>query len=82
MNIKLDDDIYKTFVNAAETVSKNGIKVSVPQLAETIINAELSGMDSKKIAKRFLKSLMSQLASASPETDKEEEEEYADEKHY
>ena len=53
MKIKLDDTTYKTFVDAAETVAKSGVRVPVEQLAETIINTELAGMDAKKNRKAF-----------------------------
>ena len=78
MKIKLDDTTYKTFVDAAETVAKSGVRVPVEQLAETIINTELAGMDAKKAAKRFVKSLMNQLAGISPEPENEEESEEKD----
>ncbi len=75
MNIKLDDTTYKIFETAAATVSQNGIKIPVAQLAETIINAELAGMDPKKVARKFAKSLMNRLSNISPEPESEEEQE-------
>ena len=78
MKIKLDDVTYKTFVDAAETVAKSGVRVPVEQLAETIINTELAGMDAKKAAKRFVKSLMNQLSGISPGSENEEEYEEKD----
>ncbi len=74
MNIKLDDTTYQVFVTAAETVSQNGIKIPVAQLAETIINAELAGMGPKKVARKFAKSLMDRLSGSSPERESEGEE--------
>jgi hypothetical protein len=73
MNIRLDDATYKIFETAAATVSQNGIKIPVAQLAETIINAELAGMDPKKVARKFAKSLMNRLSRTEPEGEEEEE---------
>lgn len=72
MNIKLDDTTYKTFETAATTVARNGIKIPVAQLAETIINAELAGMDPQRVAKKFAKSLMNRLSGISPGPEIEE----------
>jgi hypothetical protein len=57
INIKIDDNTYETFALAAKIISDTGITIPVSQLAETIINAELAGMNPKKIAKKFVRSL-------------------------
>lgn len=69
MNIKLDDDVYEPFATAAKILTENGITISVVQLAETIINAELSGMNPTRIARKFTKSIANKLIGIDMETD-------------
>lgn len=77
MNIKLDDHIHETFSTAAKIITQSGISVPIPQLAETIINAELSGMDAKKLARKFIKSLTNRLSEVEEEPNCGEEKETA-----
>ncbi len=71
MTIKLDDDVYEPFATAAKILTKSGITISVVQLAETIINAELSGMNPKTIARKFAKSIANKLTGIDTEADSE-----------
>lgn len=74
MNIKIDDNTYVTFTAAAKIISDTGITIPVGQLVETIINAELAGMNPKKVARKFVRSLTNRLSENSPELESEEEE--------
>jgi hypothetical protein len=74
VSIALDQDAYLVFQNASEIVSKAGIRVPTGQLVQTMINAEISRLSARKIAQRFLKSIMEQVgALAGQEFDDEEE---------
>jgi hypothetical protein len=59
--ITLDQDAYTTFKDASEIVSKAGIRVPTSQLVQTMINAEMTRLNSRKIAQRFLKSVLQQI---------------------
>ncbi len=74
MNIKLDEDVYETFTSAAKIIGRSGFSVPIPQLAETIINTELAGMDAKKLARKFMKSLTDRLSNIESEPENDEEE--------
>ena len=55
-------------------VSKAGIRVPTGQLVQTMINAEISRLSARKIAQRFLKSVMEQVgALAGQDLDEEED---------
>lgn len=71
MNIKLDDDTYASFENAAKAL---GLAIPIPQLVEVIINAELAGMNPTKIARKFAKSITNRLSGASQDAGFEDEE--------
>jgi hypothetical protein len=74
MNIKLEDDIHETFTTAAKIIAeRGGVSVPIPQLAEAIINAELAGMDAKKLARRFIKSITDRLSEVDTESDSNSE---------
>ena len=74
MNIKIDDNTHDTFTAAAKIISDTGITIPVTQRVEIIINAELAGMNPKKVARKFAKSLMNRLSGISPDPDPESEE--------
>ena len=59
--ITLDQDAYTTFKDASEIVSKAGIRVPTSKLVQTMINADMTRLNSRKIAQRFLKSVMQQI---------------------
>jgi hypothetical protein len=61
VTVVLDDDAYATFKEASEIVFKAGIRVPTSQLVQTLINAEISRLNSRKIAQRFLKSVLQQI---------------------
>ena len=64
VSIALDENAYLVFQNASEIVSKVGIRVPTGQLVQTMINAEISRLSARKIAQRFLKSVMDQVRCA------------------
>jgi len=59
--ITLDENAYTTFKDASEIVSKAGIRVPTSQLVQTMVNAEITRLNSRKIAQRFLKSVLQQI---------------------
>jgi single-stranded DNA-binding protein len=63
VSIALDEDAYFVFQNASDIVSKAGIRVPTSQLVQTMINAEISRLSARKIAQRFLKSVMEQVGA-------------------
>jgi hypothetical protein len=73
ISIALDEDAYLVFQNASEIVSKAGIRVPTSQLVQTMINAEISRLSARKIAQRFLKSVMEQIGALAGHEFEEEE---------
>jgi arginyl-tRNA synthetase len=74
ITVALDEEAYVVFQNASEIVSKAGIRVPTGQLVQTMLNAEMSRLSARKIAQRFLKSIMEQVgALAGQELDEEED---------
>jgi hypothetical protein len=74
ITVALDEEAYVVFQNASEIVSKAGIRVPTGQLVQTMLNAEMSRLSARKIAQRFLKSIMEQVgALAGQEFDDEED---------
>jgi hypothetical protein len=74
VSIALDEEALVVFQNASEIVSKAGIRVPTGQLVQTMINAEISRLSARKIAQRFLKSVMEQVgALAGQDFDEEED---------
>jgi hypothetical protein len=74
ITVALDEEAYVVFQNASEIVSKAGIRVPTGQLVQTMLNAEMSRLSARKIAQRFLKSVMEQVgALAGQEPDEEED---------
>ena len=74
ITVALDEEAYVVFQNASEIVSKAGIRVLTGQLVQTMLNAEMCRLSARKIAQRFLKSVMEQVgALASQELDEEED---------
>ena len=73
VSIALDEDAYLVFQNASDIVSKAGIRVPTSQLVQTMINAEISRLSARKIAQRFLKSVMEQVGALAGKNLGEEE---------
>jgi hypothetical protein len=63
ITVALDEEAYVVFQNASEIVSKAGIRVPTGQLVQTMLNAEMSRLSARKIAQRFLKSVMEQVGA-------------------
>ncbi len=61
ITVALDDDTFATFKEASEIVEKAGIRVPTGQLVQTMLNAEMQRLSGRKIAQRFLKSLIQQI---------------------
>jgi hypothetical protein len=61
VSVALDDDAYAAFKEASEIVLKAGIRVATSQLVQTMINAEMSRLNPRKIAQRFLKCILQQV---------------------
>ena len=59
--VTLDEDTFSIFKEASEIVEKAGIRVPTSQLVQTMLNAESQRLSPRKIAQRFLKSVMEQL---------------------
>jgi len=61
VTVTLDDDTFATFKEASEIVEKAGIRVPTSQLVQTMLNAEIQRLSARKIAQRFLKSVIQQI---------------------
>ena len=61
ITVTLDEDTFAIFKEASEIVERAGIRVPTGQLVQTMLNAESQRLSSRKIAQRFLKSLMEQI---------------------
>ncbi len=61
VTVTLDDDTFATFREASEIVEKAGIRVPTSQLVQTMLNAEMQRLSARKIAQRFLKSIIQQI---------------------
>ncbi len=61
VTVTLDEDTYAIFNEASEIVEKAGIRVPTSQLVQVMLNAESQRLSPRKIAQRFLKSLIEQI---------------------
>ena len=61
VTVILDEDTFATFKEASEIVEKAGIRVPTSQLVQTMLNAEIQRLSARKIAQRFLKSVIQQI---------------------
>lgn len=77
VTVTLDEDTFATFKEAAEIVEKAGIRVPTNQLVQTMLNAEITRLTPRKIAHRFLKSIMQQIGGLRSSILDEEDEEPA-----
>jgi arginyl-tRNA synthetase len=74
VTVTLDQDTAGIFQQASEIVSNAGIRVPTAQLVQTLINAEMSRLSSRKIAQRFLKSVMQQVGGLARNSSEDEDE--------
>lgn len=61
VTVTLDDDTFATFREASEIVEKAGIRVPTSRLVQVMLNAEMQRLSARKIAQRFLKSIIQQI---------------------
>jgi len=61
VTVTLDEDTFATFTEASEIVEQAGIRVPTSQLVQTMLNAEIQRLSARKIAQRFLKSVIQQI---------------------
>jgi hypothetical protein len=79
VHIALDQDAYETFRDATNIIGKAGIRVPTSQLVETLVNAEMKRLSARKVAHRFLKSIVQQVSGLPARlADEEEEDEDSD----
>jgi len=61
VTVTLDEDTFSIFREASEIVEKAGIRVPTNQLVQVLLNAESQRLHPRKIAQRFVKSVMAQI---------------------
>ncbi len=61
VTVTLDEDTFSVFKEASVIVEKAGIRVPTNQLVQVMLNAESQRLSPRKIAQRFLKSVMEQI---------------------
>ncbi|MBN8708103.1 MAG: hypothetical protein BGO12_18165 [Verrucomicrobia bacterium 61-8] len=61
VTVSLDEDTFSVFKEASEIVEKAGIRVPTNQLVQVMLNAEGQRLSPRKIAQRFLKSVIAQI---------------------
>ena len=61
VTVTLDEDTFSVFKEASEIVEKAGIRVPTNQLVQVMLNAEGQGLSPRKVAQRFLKSVIAQI---------------------
>ena len=61
VTVTLDEDTFSIFREASEIVEKAGIRVPTNQLVQVLLNAESQRLQPRKIAQRFVKSVMAQI---------------------
>jgi hypothetical protein len=61
ITVTLDEGTFATFKEASGIVEKAGIRVPTSQLVQVMVNAEMSRLNPRKVAHRFLKSIMQQI---------------------
>lgn len=62
VTVTLDEDTFAVFKEASEIVEKAGIRVPTNQLVQVMLNAEGQRLSARKVAQRFLKSVISQIS--------------------
>lgn len=61
VTVTLDEETFATFKEASEIVEKAGIRVPTSQLVQVMLNAEMQRLSARKIAQRFLRSIIQQI---------------------
>jgi len=61
VTVTLDEDTFEIFKEASQIVENAGIRVPTSQLVQTMLNAESQRLSPRKVAQRFLKSVMEQI---------------------
>jgi hypothetical protein len=61
VTVTLDEDTLAIFKEASEIVENAGIRVPTSQLVQVMLNAESQRLSPRKVAQRFLKSIMQQI---------------------
>lgn len=61
VTVTLDEDTFAIFKEASEIVENAGIRVPTSQLVQVLFNAESQRLSPRKIAQRFLKSVIAQI---------------------
>ena len=61
ITVTLDEDTFSVFKEASEIVEKAGIRVPTNQLVQVMLNAEGQRLSPRKVAQRFLKSVIAQI---------------------
>ena len=61
VTVTLDEDTFSVFKEASEIVEKAGIRVPTNQLVQVLLNAESQRLSPRKVAQRFLKSVIAQI---------------------
>jgi len=61
VTVTLDEDTFSVFKEASEIVEKAGIRVPTNQLVQVMLNAESQRLSPRKVAQRFLKSVIAQI---------------------
>lgn len=61
VTVTLDEDTFAIYREASEIVERAGIRVPTNQLVQVMLNAESQRLSPRKIAQRFLKSIMAQI---------------------
>ncbi len=61
VTVTLDEDTFAIFKEASQIVENAGIRVPTSQLVQTMLNAESQRLSPRKIAQRFLKSIIEQI---------------------
>ena len=81
VTVTLDEDTFSVFKEASEIVEKAGIRVPTNQLVQVLLNAESQRLHPRKIAQRFVKSVMAQIGGlrGTPLDDEDDEDDDEDE---
>ena len=61
VTVTLDEETLAIFKEASEIVETAGIRVPTSQLVQVMLNAESQRLSPRKVAQRFLKSIMQQI---------------------
>ena len=61
VTVTLEEDTIATFKEASEIVERAGIRVPTSQLVQVMLNAEMQRLTARKVAQRFLKSVIQQI---------------------